>query len=265
MWDAERYVQFARDYSRPFRDLLAQLRRDDVGTVVDLGCGPGDLTRLLLERWPSARVIGLDASPEMLRQARAGPSYPRLTFVQGDLAAWQPERPVDLVVSNAALQWVPNHAALLRHLVGLLAPGGTLAVQMPDHFAMPVARAIAEAAADPRWQARLAGAGLQPDTVQPLTWYVEQLRGLGLEVDAWETTYVRVWRGENPVRDWMQATALRPLLARLHPDEQRSFLHVVGERFLAYYPQTGGVTLAASRRLFFVASRRNEPPRDRGD
>src|SRR5262245_28728281 len=131
MWDAERYMQFSDEYTRPFHDLLARIPPDDFRLVVDLGCGPGDLTRMLAERWPSATVIGVDISPQMLARARAGPANPRLQFFEGDLATWACDRPVDLLLSNAALQWVPDHPRLLPRLVGCLAPRGVLAVQMP--------------------------------------------------------------------------------------------------------------------------------------
>jgi trans-aconitate 2-methyltransferase len=255
MWDAERYARFAGEYSRPFFDLLARIAREDLGTVVDLGCGPGDLTRVLAERWPDATVLGLDSCADMLARARSGPALPRLTFVQADISTWRPVGPVDLLVSNAALQWVPGHERLLPRLAGMLAPGGVLAIQMPDHFAMPVSRAIAEAVNDMRWRSALEGVGLQPDTVQPLSWYVTALRGLGLAVDAWETTYLRVWAGDNPVLEWMKATALRPMLRRLGPDEAEAFLKAAGERFRAYYPKTGEVTLVPAKRMFFVATR----------
>ncbi len=255
MWDAPRYAKFASDYSRPFLDLLAHIGREEFGSIVDLGCGPGDLTRVLAERWPRATVLGLDSSPEMLRAAESGPACPRLRFELGDLATWQCEQPVDLLVSNAALQWVPDHDRLLTRLTGMLAADGVLAVQMPDHFAMPVSRAIAEAVAGPRWRPVLEGVGLQPDVVKPLAWYAQFFLQHGFRVDAWKTTYLRVWPGDNPVLEWMKATALRPMLSRLGPGTADEFLRVVGERMRVHYPKTGDVTLVASKRLFFIATR----------
>src|SRR5581483_1782331 len=165
MWDAESYARFTDEYTRPFLDLLARVPRTDFTSVVDLGCGPGDLTRLLAQRWQAATVRGLDSSPEMLQKARQGPSLPRLHFTEADIATWQPPSPVDLLISNAALQWVPDHATLFPRLAGLLAPRGVLAVQMPDHFAMPVSEAINSVIAQPRWRGTLRGVGLQADTV----------------------------------------------------------------------------------------------------
>ena len=258
MWDADRYLQFAADYSRPFLDMLAQIPQREMQTIVDLGCGPGDLTRRLAERWPDADIVGVDCSAEMLARAQSEIALSRLRFVRGDIATWTPERPVDLLVSNAALQWVGDHARLLPRLADLLAARGVLAVQMPDHFAMPVHLAIGEVISRPRWRDLLAHAsvGLQPDTVKPLLWYVEQLDRLGFDVNAWHSTYVRIWRGDNPVLEWMKATALRPLLARLDAAQTPEFLREVGERFRAHYPKTGDVTFVPAKRLFFVASRR---------
>src|SRR5262249_12663297 len=167
-------------------------------------------------------------------------ALPRVRFVHGDIATWSAERPVDLLVSNAALQWVGDHARLLPRLAGLLAARGVLAVQMPDHFAMPVHLAIDEVISRPRWRALLqnASVGLQPDTVKRLLGYFERLDRLGFDVNAWPSPYVRIWRGANRVREWIKAPAVRPLLARLDADQTPEFLREVGERFRAHYPKT---------------------------
>lgn len=255
MWDPTQYLRFAPERARPFFDLLARVTWERVATVADLGCGTGALTRALSERWPDATVTGVDASPEMLEQARRWTVPGRLEFVQADLARWQPPRPLDLIVSNAALQWVPDHERLLPALVGLLAPAGALAVQVPYHFDTPAHKALAAVAEGPRWRDRLAGVGLQPGAVRPLAWYVQQLLRLGLTVDAWETTYLHVLRGQDPVLEWMKGSALRPLLARLEGADREEFLRDVGERFRAAYPAADGVTLFPFPRLFFVATR----------
>lgn len=252
MWDARRYLRISQEYSRPFFDLLNQIKRDDFRTIVDLGCGPGNLTQVLTERWPNATVVGVDSSPEMLELAKPGP---RLRFELGDIRSWRPDTPLDLIISNAALQWVPDHARLLPQLIEMLAPNGVLAVQMPDHFAMPVSRAIAEAVQAGPWRSALRGVGQHPDTVKPIEWYATFLRDLGLEVNAWASSYCRFLRGENLVLDWMSATALRPMLSVLDTETAKRFLAVVGERFLAHYPQTGDVTPVVSKRLLFAAER----------
>src|SRR5262249_23682134 len=139
----------------------------------------------------------------------------RLSFIEADIATWSPAQPLDLVVSNAALQWVPDHARLLPQIATMLAPGGTLAVQLPDFFHMPAHAAIDEVAAQPRWAAKFQGVGVPRDSVQPLDWYVHTLLNLGFDVNAWQTTFVHVLRGENPVLEWFKGSALRPFLERL--------------------------------------------------
>lgn len=260
MWDPAQYLKFAEERARPFHDLLAQVRPDNVRAVMDLGCGPGELTRWLADRLPEATVTGVDSAPEMLERARALAIPGRLCFVQGDIASWLPMRPVDLVVSNAALQWVLGHEALLPRLAHLVGPGGTLAVQVPDHMETPAQKAVDEVTLDSRWREALAGVGLQPGCVKPLAWYVEHLLDLGFEVNAWATAYVHVLEGDDPVLQWMMGTALRPLLARLGPDEQEEFLGEVGGRLRAAYPSRAGLTLFPFPRLFFVATRPTDSP-----
>ncbi len=257
MWDAGQYLIYSEERARPFYDLLARVRRKNAGFIADLGCGPGNLTRSLAERWPEARIVGVDNSAPMLEQARAPGHMGKIDFVLADLATWTPDRPVDLLVSNAAFQWVPGHAALFAHLTGLLAAGGTLAVQLPYHSqnpAFPAHRLIEETKADPRWSAALKGLGLHRQSVMPLVWYVELLHGLGFTVDAWETTYIHVLTGENPVLEWFKGSALRPLLNALDPEVSSEFLQEVGNRFKAAYPAQGNVTLLPFPRLFMVAA-----------
>src|SRR5262249_6123969 len=179
----------------------------------------------------------------------------RLQFQQDDLAAWRSEGPLDLIFSNAALHWVDGHERLLPALVGMLAPGGTLAVQMPNNLRSPGHQAIAEIQNSERWRPTLGGVGLRAEVVQPLLWYAEQLHRLGLSVDAWETTYVHVLGGENPVLEWLKGTALRPLLARLPPAETEEFLAEAGARLRAAYRRVGDVTLLPYTRIFFVATK----------
>lgn len=255
MWDAQQYLKFEGERGRPFLDLLARITREQVSRAADLGCGAGNLTRLVAERWPEAEIVGVDSSSDMLAKAQAVALPGRLSFVQDDIARWRPPATLDLIVSNAALQWVGDHAAVLTHLAGMLAPGGTLAVQVPSMAQLPGRRAIAETAADPLWGAKLAGVGLSVESVRPLEWYARELLDRGLSVDAWETTYLHVLRGENPVLEWMKGTALRPLLDRLDPGETPEFLREIGDRFRAAYPPHNGTTLFPFPRLFFVAQK----------
>jgi len=255
MWDASQYLKFAEERWRPFADLLGQVHREDARFIVDLGCGTGHLTRTVAERWPSARVVGIDNSSAMLDQARPLAIPGRLTFVHATIEDWAPDEAIDLLVSNAALHWVGNHDELLSRLVGMLAPDGTLAVQMPHRFDTPAQAAIEATATDPRWASALKGLGLHRDSVHSLAWYVERLHDLGLVVNAWETTYVHVLKGDDPVLEWMKGTALRPLLDVLSPDAKLEFLHALSRRLRVAYPARGTVTLFPFPRLFFVAAR----------
>ncbi|WP_020475622.1 methyltransferase [Zavarzinella formosa] len=255
MWDAKEYLKFADERSRPFADLLGQVRQQECRRIVDLGCGTGHLTLTLAERWPAARVTGVDQSAEMLAKATPLAIPHRLEFVQADIADWSADGPVDLLVSNAALHWLGDHRGLFTRLAGLLAPGGTLAVQMPNRFRTATQFAVEEATADPRWASRLQGVGLHRESVMPLTWYVDLLHDLGFAVNAWETTYVHVLTGENPVVEWLKGTGLRPLLERLEAEEQADFLRILSERLKADYPARGNTTLLPMPRVFFVATR----------
>lgn len=255
MWDAGQYLKFSDERGRPFVDLLAQVRREWASSIFDLGCGAGNLTRMLCDRWPMATVVGVDSSPQMLAQARQYALPGKLDFVEGDIARWQPTAPVDLLVSNAALQWIDDHERLLERLAAMLAPGGTLAVQMPNRFENESQRAIEATSADPRWSAALQGVGLHRKSVLPVDRYVDKLHELGFAVNAWETTYIHVLHGENPSLQWLKGTALRPLLGRLDENQKTAFLKDVGGRLLELYPPHGEVTLFPMPRVFFVAER----------
>jgi trans-aconitate 2-methyltransferase len=255
MWDPQQYLQFADERSRPFFDLLAHVPCQQPKSIADLGCGAGNLTEKLSERWPQARVTGIDNSPEMLTKAKRLAIPGRLEFAQAAIENWTPAEPIDLLLSNAALHWVSDHAALLVRLAGMLTPNGMLAVQMPARFNTPSQTAIEETAADPRWAATLQGVGLHRESVRPLTWYMDRLHDLGFAVNAWETTYVHVLTGPDPVLEWTKGTALRPLLKRLEPSAATEFLRELAGRFRAAYPPRGDVTLFPFPRLFFVATR----------
>jgi len=255
MWDPRQYLKYSEERSRPFFDLLSRVRNDDAHFIADLGCGPGNLTKTLLDRWPAATVIGVDHSPEMLAKAAPWAIAGRLEFCLADIANWSPAEPLDLIVSNAALQWVDDHAGLLARLANALAPAGVLAVQLPYHFEHPAHLAIEETKKDSRWAGVLEGVGLHQQSVLPLMWYVEYLQDLGLVVDAWQTTYMHVLTGEDPVLEWYKGTALRPLLDRLGARHKDEFLQELGGQLRISYPARRGVTLLPFPRIFFVAAR----------
>ncbi len=202
-WDPEQYLRFADQRRRPFQELLARVGARHPRVVADLGCGPATLTRELAQRWPDADVEGVDDSPEMIERARAeGGDAVRLTLA--DLRDWSPKEPLDVLVSNATLQWVPRHVDLLDRFAGFLGPDGWLAVQVPGNFGEPSHTALRELAVTGPWRDRLSGVRW-PDVEEPAT-YLARLAQLGLRVDAWETTYQQVLPGEDAVLEWMRGT-----------------------------------------------------------
>ena len=254
-WDPAQYERFRGERARPFFDLLARVPDGTVRRVADLGCGTGELTRTLLERWPQATVWGVDHSEEMLARAAAGPDQPRLRFVRADLARWEPEAKLDRIVSNAALQWLPEHGELLERLTRFLAPEGALGVQVPHHDRGEGAfRALEELLREAPWRERLRAAGRRPSIEAP-HFYAERLLGLGLEIELWETTYHHRMAGPAEIVEWMKGTALRPLLAALAPPEQKEFLDALVARVTPLHPRGPHGTFFPFRRLFFVARR----------
>ena len=260
-WDPEEYLRFADERGRPFRDLTARIGAVDPRTVVDLGCGPGNLTRELAARWPRARVEGVDASPEMIARALAdgaaggGVAGGGVAFAVGDVREWDPPEPVDVVVSNATLQWVPGHLELLDRLVERVAPGGWLAFQVPGNFGEPSHTELAALRSAPRWQELLAGAEVAVPGVEEPPLYLARLSRLGLAVDAWETTYLQVLPGEDAVLDWMRGTGLRPVLQGLPEQDRADFEAEYGARLRVAYPRQDFGTVLPYRRIFVVAHR----------
>lgn len=252
-WDPARYLRFAGERARPFIDLLARVDVRAPGTVVDLGCGDGSTTALLADRWPAARVTGIDSSPEMLA---AAPSRPGLEFRLGDVRDWQPQEPVDVLVTNAVLQWVPDHQNLLAGWANALAPGGWLAVQVPGNFRSPTHTLLGELCRSPRWAALVGDVPRGPDAVLEPEGYHDVLTAAGLSADVWETTYLHVLTGPDPVLSWVRATQLRPVLARLGEDDAAEFTASFAEALRQAYPRRpDGTTLLPFRRIFAVGSR----------
>ncbi len=253
IWDAGQYLRFGGERSRPFFDLIAQIGATDPGYVADLGCGPGNLTAVLAQRWPGATVVGVDNSREMIAAAteQAAPAAANLTFELGDVWGWRPARPVDVLVCNAVLQWVPGHQRLLLDWADLLAPGGWLAFQLPGNFDQPSHAIVRELAESPRWRARLAEVQLNRQAGEPAE-YVDLLARPGYAVDAWETSYLHVLPGADPVVEWTKGTTLRPVLAALAEEEAKEFLAEYAERLRPVYkPQSFG-TIFPFRRVFTV-------------
>ncbi|MEU5093858.1 trans-aconitate 2-methyltransferase [Streptomyces sp. NPDC020996] len=270
VWDPDRYLRHAGHRARPFADLLARVpglpapppAEPYAGPprIADLGCGPGNVTALLAARWPAARITGYDNSPEMLDRARAEHAGPtagggRLDFVHADVATWTPAEPHDLIISNATLQWVPGHAERFAEWISGLRPGGTLAFQVPGNFDAPSHRLMRELARSPRFADRLAGTLRHADAVLTPRAYLERLTGLGCTADVWETTYLHLLTGDDPVLDWVQGTGLRPVLTALadHPRDRQAFLDEYRAALRAAYPATAHGTPFPFRRVFAVA------------
>jgi len=255
-WDPATYLRFAGERARPFAELLARIGAEAPSTVVDLGCGEGSLTASLARRWPGARVTGLDSSPEMLAAAAAEARPGRVEFTLGDVRTWSPTGPVDVVVSNAVLHWVPAHDRLLTGWAGRLTPGGWLAVQVPGNFRAPTHALLADLCRAPRWADRLAGAAPRADAVLDPTGYLVVLTGAGLAADAWETTYLHVLTGDDPVLGWVRSTVLRPVLALLPEDEAARFTAEYAAALRDAYPvRPDGTTVLPFRRVFAVGHR----------
>jgi trans-aconitate 2-methyltransferase len=255
MWDPGQYLRFSDERSRPFFELTTRIQAQRPGLVVDLGCGPGNLTATLASRWPDAEVLGIDSSAEMIASARQlGETPERLSFAPGDVRSWRPDRPADVIVSNAVLQWVPGHEELLPSLIAALAPGGWLAFQVPGNFDQPSHVILRELAASERWRGMLSGAPLNRQTADPAR-YADILGLLGCAVDAWETTYLHVLPGEDPVLEWYKGSGLRPVLAALEPGAAEAFLAEYGERMRSAYPRRPYGTVLPFRRVFVVAQR----------
>ena len=259
-WNPEQYLKYSNERLRPALDLLARIDASAPKVVLDLGCGAGNVTAFLAQRWPDARIIGVDNSKEMLAKARfstAGDD--RREWIDADLETYAPDSPVDVVYSNAALHWQADHARLFPRIFDWVAPGGVLAVQMPNQLGAPSHVAIADVVATPEWHDRLGGAR-QQTPVLPAAVYFQLLSPKARAVDAWTTEYLHVLPasrdGLHPVVAWIMGTTLRPCLALLPEEVQRAFVDDVSQRVaLAYPPLADGRVLVPFRRLFVVASR----------
>lgn len=263
-WDPRQYLRHSTHRTRPFLDLLSRIPALPGGgspRIADMGCGPGNVTTLLADRWPGARITGYDSSREMLAAAAgyAGPTAGggALDFRRADAAVWTPEERFDLIVSNAALQWVPGHADRFPDWLEHLSPGGTLAFQVPGNFTAPSHALLTELCESPRWRSRLGGHGRRYVHILSPAGYLEHLTGLGVAtVDVWESTYVQLLPGEDPVLDWTKGTALRPILTVLDddPGAAREFVGQYRDLLRKAYPVGAHGTVFPFRRIFAVAT-----------
>ena len=268
MWDPGKYRQFGKERSRPFYELVSRIGAAEPARVVDLGCGPGELTADLCRRWPSADALGIDSSAEMIEAAdsvRAGlPAdlRQRLRFELADVTDWQPVSPVDVIVSNALLQWIPEHEKLLPLWVNQLSVGGWLAFGIPGNYEQPTHALLRQLAGMPRWRSALKDVAFNRQAADPAE-YLDMLAREGCDVDAWETTYLHLLPAEegkpHPVLAWMEGTALRPVKAALAGQPEQlweDFRAQLTVRLAVAYPVRHGVVAFPFRRIFVVARKR---------
>lgn len=254
-WSAKQYVAFEDERTRPVRDLLAALPPIDARSVIDLGCGPGNSTEALAARYPQAKISGIDSSGDMIDAARR--RLPHLNFAVEDLQAWQDPGPFDVILANAVLQWIANHDVLLPALITKLAPGGALAVQMPDNLNEPAHRLMREIAADGPWSRELAASSAARAPLPDAAWYYDLLRPLCSKIDLWRTTYHHLLSGGAPaVVEWFKGSGLRPFLEPLNAAQRSAFLDRYNAAIAeAYPPVSDGSVLLPFPRVFLTAIR----------
>jgi trans-aconitate 2-methyltransferase len=257
-WNPQLYLKFSDHRLRPAIDLLDRIHLDSPGVIYDMGCGTGQVTRIIAERWPSAAIYGVDNSKEMLATAAATPG--RIQWIEADIRTWSPAEAPELIYANAALHWVEAHRELFPRLIAALTPGGCLAVQMPLSWEAPSHRLMRETLADGGPDGKALGTEelrqvVAQKWVADAKWYYALLAGCTRKLDIWETEYLQIMEGDHPVLEWVSGTSLRPILNGLDGQERERFLTAYARRLRAAYPvQADGRTLYPFRRLFLVAT-----------
>ena len=253
MWSAAQYVKFEEERTRPVRDLVARIPNRDAARIADIGCGPGNSTEVLRERYPRAEIVGVDSSNDMIEAARK--RLPSVSFAVADIVGWGGEG-FDVILANAVIQWIPDHETLLPALVAKLVAGGSLAVQTPDNLDQPSHRLMREVAADGPWAGKLADASKARAARRGADWYFRLLRARGTRVDVWRTTYFHPLAGARAVVEWVKGTGLRPFIEPLDPPEREAYLARYEAAIAQAYPaEDDGTVLLPFPRLFFVATR----------
>jgi trans-aconitate 2-methyltransferase len=253
-WSARQYLKFEDERTRPPRDLLAQVPLQRPRRVVDLGCGPGNSTELLAERYPQSDIVGLDSSPDMLRKARE--RLPACKFVEADIATWTPDAGTDLIFGNAVMQWLPDHPAIMRRLLEAMPEGGVLAIQMPDNTREPALRFQREVGDNGPWQDHPEiKAAPRDDLLSPEAYY-DLLKPASSHIDIWHTVYNHVMASPQGITEWFKGSSLQPFLSPLDAASREKFLAAYTEKIVAAYkPRIDGKVLLRFPRLFILAVR----------
>jgi trans-aconitate 2-methyltransferase len=253
-WSPGQYLKFEDERTRPANDLLSAVPNAEVKFAVDLGCGPGNSTELLVRRFPRAVVQGIDSSAEMIAEAKA--RLPGCDFATADVDLWQPHQNADLLYANAVMQWLPDHNRLFPRLMGFLNAGGCLAIQMPDNLSEPAHVAMREVALAGIWAERIARADFIRTKIGTASFYYQLLRPLGQRVEVWRTTYHHPLQGLDGIVEWFKGSALRPYLSVLDEKERLLFLEKYKEHIAQSYPlMKDGTVLVPFPRIFIVATR----------
>lgn len=251
-WSPSLYTKFEDERTRPARDLLAQVPLADINRAIDLGCGPGNSTELLIERFGAAGVSGLDGDTNMVEAARK--RLPDTTFTQADLATWVPDQPYDLMFANAVFQWLPDHLDIFDRLMDGLAPGGVLAIQMPDNLEEPSHMLMEETAHAGPWRGAFEQASTRRAALPSPSVYYDRLIGKSARLDIWHTIYNHPMNGPQAIVEWLKSTGLRPYLEKVGPQYQAEFLEDYAARIAKAYPMLGdGKVLFRFPRMFMVA------------
>ena len=253
-WNAAHYLKYGDERTRAAADLAARIELDAPKTIADLGCGPGNSTQILWTRWPHCDVLGVDNSSEMIETAKQ--SFPEQNWLLADLSDWTPANRMDLIYSNAALQWLPNHDVLIRHLFTMVAPGGALAFQIPSATYATVRKLIHDISRDSTWTERMDGPR-NALTMEDPSFYYDALVAGATRLDIWETEYNHVLDSKESIVDWIESTGLRPFLAALDDDNEcNAFLTELHRRVsVAYESRADGKVLFPFRRIFVIAYR----------
>lgn len=255
-WDPGQYLRFADERTRPFVELLSRVGHSEASHIVDLGCGPGNGEGALRALWPKAHILGVDASDEMIQAARRSSTDPNVEYVHKDVRAWMADpglpRP-DIVVSNAMFQWVEGHLEFLPHVADTVAERGVFALQVPANFGAPSHRLLREIAGRNPYAQHVTEK--LRDTVISAEQYLDVLARPGWEVDAWETTYLHILHGDDPVFEWIRSTGARPVLNALPEPLKSQFIGEYKEALRAAYPPRPYGTVLHFDRVFVVARR----------